>query len=77
MHTFENMATSKPTNPEEKKERFTFWFFPSLIKKLDKIKKIKNSRDESEVELSRTDILNEAVEQYVERFEKKHGEIKL
>ena len=57
------------------KPRVTLFIKPESIKKLDHIFKAEGMRRGEN--LARTDIINEAVEDYISRWEKKHGVIKV
>jgi hypothetical protein len=61
----------------ELKKGILFKLNPTMVKKLDRIKKVKNAQDVATKELSRTSIVTEALQEYIDRWEKKHGEIKL
>jgi hypothetical protein len=67
--------TQPNTKSEEQNERFTLFSKTSLINKIDWITR-KRSLDENG-RVTRTDLVNEALEEFVSKWEKKHGPISI
>jgi restriction endonuclease S subunit len=67
--------TQPSTKSEEQNERFTLFSKTSLINKIDWITR-KRSLDENG-RVTRTDLVNEALEEFVSKWEKKHGPISI
>jgi hypothetical protein len=65
--------TQPSTKSEEQNDRFTLFSKTSLINKIDWITR-KRSLDENG-KVTRTDVVNEALEEFVNKWEKKHGPI--
>jgi hypothetical protein len=65
--------TQPNTKSEEQNERFTLFSKTSLINKIDWITR-KRSLDENG-KVTRTDLVNEALEEFVNKWEKKHGPV--
>jgi hypothetical protein len=65
--------TQPSTKSEEQNERFTLFSKTSLINKIDWITR-KRSLDENG-KVTRTDLVNEALEEFVNKWEKKHGPV--
>jgi hypothetical protein len=66
-------STQPNTKSEEQNERFTLFSKTSLINKIDWITR-KRSLDENG-KVTRTDLVNEALEEFVNKWEKKHGPV--
>lgn len=69
------MAKAKQTTGEEVNERFTLFAPTTTIAKLDYISRQLTARKDQKV--TRTDVVNEALEAYIKKWEAKEGEIKL
>lgn len=71
---FAGMAKAKQTNAAgETKIRTTIFVYPSFIHKLDYIAKMDYIN--SHIEASRADKVNQALEEFISRWEKKNGNI--
>ncbi len=64
---------AKGKKEAESKIRQTIFVYPSLVKKLDYIYKQEGIRKNEN--LSRTDIINEGLADYILKYEKKNGAI--
>jgi hypothetical protein len=65
---------ARPKN-EDQNERFTLFANTDLIYKLDQISLQQGAKDKKRI--TRTDLVNEALGEFVTKWEKKHGVIKI
>jgi|GEM_PF-5469428 len=71
------MAKAAKTISGEAKKAYPFRLDETIIKKLDRIKKAINSQDNNDAEKTRTDIVTDALQEYIARYEKKNGTINI
>lgn len=67
-------SVGRPKQGEESKVRTTMFLAPSLIPKLNAIAGDQAKKEKRQV--SRAELVNTILEEYVSRYEKKNGEIK-
>lgn len=65
---------ARPKN-EEQNERFTLFSKSDLIYKVDQIALQQGAKERKKI--TRTDLVNEALEEFVSKWEKKNGIIKM
>lgn len=68
------MAKASKANTDSK-ERFTLFILSSTIQKLDHISRVKAFSSNEKV--TRTDVVSAALEEYIQKWEKKNGSISI
>jgi hypothetical protein len=69
------MAKGVKAQPDEQNIRFTMFAKETSIKRLDYI--ARKESFEKNATISRTDLVNQALEEFIAKFEKKNGSIPL